>query len=252
MKAETPLRFQPALERIQALEADPRYLGAFIFGSVADGTATEESDLDLKVIVDSDNDCENINHPYIGGVKVDATFRSMKQIEEFTGAEIREAKRPPNLARAIIVFDKTGELTGLQEKAKRIDPPRYKQKSEQFDQFMLYHANDKVERVLADDPASSLYSMHANIHDVLKIHYRIHDRWPGVSSKWLLSDLETWDPELAALLRKFVVAAEAGAKFTLWTRILDHVVAPLGGRQPIDENNCNCVTCQRDLGALAG
>jgi hypothetical protein len=117
---------------------------------------------------------------------------------------------------------------------------------------MLYHANDKVERVLADDSASSLYSMHANIHDVLKIHYRIHDRWPGVSSKWLLSDLETWDPELAALLRKFVVAAEAGAKFTLWTRILDHVVAPLGGRQPIDENNCNCVTCQRDLGALAG
>ena len=56
-----PERFLPAYQCIQQLEQYDRYLAAYIFGSVARGEATEQSDLDVHVMVDEDNACPNIN-----------------------------------------------------------------------------------------------------------------------------------------------------------------------------------------------
>ena len=43
------------IERIRKLANDARYEAAFVFGSVAEGTSTDKSDLDVRVIVDDDN-----------------------------------------------------------------------------------------------------------------------------------------------------------------------------------------------------
>ncbi len=242
-------RFQEALIKIVYLKKHPRYQAAFIFGSVAEGTSTDKSDLDVIVTVDVDNPCENVNHPAFGDYKLDVTFRSLAQIKDFTEAQIKKGEREPNLVRSIILFDKTGELTRLQKTVRSIKPQAYSKTDYQFVRFMLYHANNKVERVLKDDPVSSLYSMHANIGEVLKIHFKLNAQW-WVSSKNVLKSLDRWDDELAGMVRDFVAAASVEEKYKYWSLIIDHVTKPMGGRQPIAENNCDCMVCKKDLAAL--
>jgi predicted nucleotidyltransferase len=243
--------FKKGIAKITELSKQSRYQSAFIFGSVAEGTSNAKSDLDVKVIVDEDNPCENINHPTFDDYKLDITFRSFKQIRAFTEDEIKKGEREPNLARGVIVFDKTGELTKLQNEVRSIAPQKYTEKDYQFVQFMLYHANNKVERFLKDDPIASLYSMHANIGEVLKIHFKLNGKW-WVSSKNVLKNLEGWDKQLAELVRHFVSTADVTEKYTHWSAIIDHVTKPMGGRQPISENNCDCAVCKQDLATLAG
>lgn len=137
----------------------------------------------------------------------------------------------------------------LKQRADGAQPPAYDPADAQFDQFMLYHANDKVERALDDDPASALWSMHATVNDVITIHYRIHGHFK-VSSKKLLADLDRWDSSLADLLRRFIGEGDARCKFEVWGAIIDHVSAGIGGRLPIEENVCTCPTCAADLAAL--
>ncbi len=83
---DAPAPFLPAVRAVQALAAEDRYLAAIVFGSVAEGSATTDSDLDVLVVVDTDNTCRNINHPRIGGVKLDISFLSRRQLEQPTPA----------------------------------------------------------------------------------------------------------------------------------------------------------------------
>jgi len=246
---EIPAVFAPAVRAVEALAAEDRYVAALIFGSVADGSATSQSDLDVRVVVDAENPCQNINHPRIGGVKLDITFRSQHQLEQQTEKEMRDGGRAPMIAGGQVLFDKTGSLADLKASADAAQPRAYDPAAAQLDQFMLYHANDKVERALSADPESALYSMHATIGSVIEIHYRAHAYY-RVSSKKLLADLERWDADLASLLRRFVAVGDVHPKFELWTQIIDRVAASLGGRQPIEENLCDCSVCLADLASL--
>lgn len=90
---EVPERFGKALRAVEALAAQDRYLAALVFGSVAAGSASEASDLDVRVVVGEDNPCKNINHPRIGGVKLDITFQSLRQLERQTEEQIGEGRR---------------------------------------------------------------------------------------------------------------------------------------------------------------
>ena len=167
MYSSLPARFLPAYHTIQHLEQGERYLAAFIFGSLARGEATEHSDFDVKVIVDEDNDCTNVNHPIIGGVKLDITFFSLKQLKVGTEKEIEQRERVPMLAESLIVFDKTGELATLQERARQVKPKPVPPEEYQFMQFMFYHGNNKVERNLETDPIAALLVMHVGLNDFL-------------------------------------------------------------------------------------
>jgi predicted nucleotidyltransferase len=242
-------RFLPAVRAVEALAAGDRYVGALLFGSVAEGAAAEASDLDVRVLVADDNPCQAINHPRIGGVKVDITFCSLRQLEGQLEAEIEEGRRAPMVARGVILFDKTGSLAGVKARADAAQPPVYDPADAQLDRFMLHHANDKVQRALVDDPASALWSMHATVNDVIGIHYRVHGRFK-VSSKKLLSDLDVWDAPLGELLRRFVSEGGPKRKFECWSAIVDHVGASFGSRLPLEENVCSCRVCAADLAAL--
>lgn len=91
--------------------------------------------------------------------------------------------------------------------------------------------------------------MHATVNDVIGIHYRVRGQFK-VSSKKLLVDLDRWDAPLADLLRRFVCEDEPQRKFEVWSAIIDHVSASLGGRLPIEDNVCGCPVCAADLAAL--
>ncbi len=244
-----PERFLPAYQSIKQLEQQDMYLAAFIFGSLARGETTTNSDVDVHVIVNEDNLCKNINHPIINGIKLDISFRSLNQVRTSTDKEIETRERVPMIAESIIVFDKTGELTRLKEVAKQVQPRVILPVEYQFIQFMFFHANNKVERNLETNTMTALLAMHVGLNDLLHWHYRLQQKW-WVSSKRLLGDLRSWDYKLADFVEGFLATSEVQAKFQFWSAIIDHILEPLGGRQPISENNCNCDVCQRDLAIL--
>ncbi len=244
-----PARFAPAIEHVRRLARDERYTAALIFGSVALGTCSDQSDLDVKVVSAEDNPCRNINHPIIGGVKLDLTFTSLAQLRTMTEEHIRQGTRRPLLAGAMIVFDKTGGVTALVTEASAARPRPVTPDEHQLVQFLFFHMNDKIERYLDRDPAAALVSMHLNLGEALDWHYRLQGQW-RVSSKWLLADLHRWDPPMAGLVERFVSVGKLRPKFALWSAIVDRALAPLGGRQPIVENNCACDECVRDLATL--
>jgi hypothetical protein len=239
-------RFFAAYQRIADLAQYDRYLAAYIFGSFARGEATEHSDLDVHVIVNEDNPCANINHPIIAGVKLDLSFCSLRQLKERTNLEMKQRERLPMIAEALIVFDKTHELANLQMQASQVKPREIHPDKQQFLQFMFFHGNEKAQRNLEADPITALLVMHVGLDEFLKYHYQLQQHW-WVSSKRLLADLRQWDLPLAQLLEQFVAARDVYVKFTYWSAIIDHILEPLGGRQPIAENNCACAICQRDL-----
>lgn len=242
----TPERFLPAYQCIQRLEQEERYLAAFIFGSLARGEATSHSDVDVNVIVNVDNPCSNINHPIIQRVKLDLTFLSFDQLRARTNQEIAQRERIPILAESLIVFDKTNELLQLQARTRQVRPKAILPTEHQSLQFMFFHGNDKVERNLETDPITALFVMHVGLNEFLKYHYRLQQKW-WVSSKRLLADLRGWDAPLAQLVEHCIATCEVHAKFQYWSAIIDHILEPIGGRQPIAENNCDCAVCQRDL-----
>ena len=244
-----PERFLAAYQCIAQLEQHDRYLAAYIFGSVARGEATEHSDLDVHIIVGEDNPCTNINHPVINGVKLDLSCISLAQLKARTNNEIERRERLPMIAESYIVFDKTDELARLQERARLVKPKDISPEEYQFLQFMFYHGNDKVERNLNADPTTALLVMHVGLNDFLKYHYQLQQKW-WVSSKRLLADLQRWDAPLAQLVEHFVATSDIQTKFAYWSAIIDHILAPIGGRQPIAENNCDCEICRQDLAII--
>jgi predicted nucleotidyltransferase len=242
----TSSRFHEAVARVQQLRDVDHYQAAFIFGSVARGEEEESSDLDVQVLVDRVDCCGAINHPIVGGVKLDLSFLTLRQLDARTQSEVEKGARVPIVAESIVVFDKTGELTRLRDAARQVHPTRCSPARCREIQFAVYHAHDKASRLLVSDPGAALLVMHTSLVELLNAHYRIHTRWQ-VSDKRLLKDLRAWDPHLARAIERLVVAADVRGKFALWTDIIDHVMKPLGGPKPIGENNCDCGVCRRDL-----
>lgn len=242
MKAD----FKIALKKIIELKKDARYLGAFVFGSVARGEETRESDIDLKVIM-ADDHCENINHPFINGKKLDVTFFSFKQLEALLEHQAKKGDRVPMLAESIILFDTTGKLKELKKKFQKVKPNKYTKKDYQLVQFLIFHADNKIKRAIEHkDYMSAQLGLHLNLMDILKTQYRIKGRW-WVSDKRLLYDLKEWDKKLAKLLTRYLEQVTIEKKYTVWTEIIEHILKPLGGRQNIQENNCTCLACKEDL-----
>jgi hypothetical protein len=248
MAPEVPPRFVPAVRALEGLARHERYRAALLFGSLARGGAGEASDVDALVVVDEGVPCEAINHPKVGGVKLDVTFRSIGQMRANTDAEVRLGKRVPMVAESVVLFDKDGLLTALREEARRVERPAVERSEWDFLQFLVYHVDDKARRVA--DPAAALLAMGEGLTDLLEIHYRLRRRW-WVSSKRRLADLRQWDPGMASLVEAFVSTAELEPKLRLWAAIVERVEEPMGGRKAIEETSCRCAVCRADLAALA-
>lgn len=241
-----PLNFQRAIAKIRSLEKFDRYRSAFVFGSAAREEVTEQSDLDVIVIVTGES-CPfgYINHPTVEGVKLDITFLTQDILEKQMFRQ-RDENRVPFIAESSILFDKDGLLVNLKKHFSQHSPTPMPQDGYMGAQFQLYHANNKIERHLHSDPAAALLSMHVGIGEILKIYYRIKGRW-WVSDKRLLRDLEMWDSELNRQVRLFLFETDLLKKFSFWSRILHHIRIPMNGEMNVTDMRCSCEVCQEDL-----
>jgi len=152
------------------------------------------------------------------------------------------------IAESITVFDKTHALAELRERARRATPPQATPDDYQLLRFLVKHTNDKVERVLDNDPAAALFAMHLGLVELLDIDRRLHGQWE-VSSKRLLADLRKTDGELATLIEKFVGTSALEAKFRAWQTLVAYIARPLHGWGEV-ENICDCAVCRQDVAAL--
>jgi hypothetical protein len=91
--------------------------------------------------------------------------------------------------------------------------------------------------------------MHTGLSELLRLHYRLQGHW-WLSSKYVLSNLREWDPQLAGLVERLVGTGAVSEKFAAWSAIIEQILAPLGGRVPVNENNCDCPVCRSDLAQL--
>lgn len=230
-----PEKFQRAIDRIRGLEKHERYIGAFVFGSVARGEITENSDLDVVVITSEDNPSMDVLHPVIEGVKLDLSFCSHKQAVQNL-EEHRKLGRIPMILESLIIFDKTGQIAVLKNQFKTIARPRPPKEIHAHIQFIISFLNEKVERFAMTDPCSSLLSMHMGLNELMKMHYELNGRW-WVSSKRLLTDLECWDTEGAQLLKTFVSEGAILTKKEAWSELVAHVLKSFGGTLEVPRGN---------------
>jgi hypothetical protein len=248
---ELPERFRAAYQAIQRFEGLDRYRAAFIFGPVARGVVNEQSDLDVQVIVNEDTSCRRMNHPIIGGVQLNLTFLSLGQFEERTKKEIEHSgrMRALTIAESIIIFDKTRILRHMREEAQQLQPRTVSPREQQVLQSLLLHRNAMAASYLEEDPLTALLIMHVNVLNLLLSHYKQQQKW-WVGPHRLLADLSTWDTKMAHLVGNFLTTNEVHTKFQWWSEILDHVLQPLGGRQPFPAQSCLCNRCQDDVALL--
>jgi len=181
---ETPIppRFAPAIAALRALARHERYLGVLLFGSVAGGTATPESDLDVLVLVADSDACPNISHPAIGGIKLDLSFNSLTQLRDLLDAQLRDGSRRPMLAGGRVLFDKRGDLVALRDRADAARPRPVPPEQHRQIQFLFFHLHDKIARFLTSDPPVALLSLHLGLGEALDWHYRLRGEW-RVSAK---------------------------------------------------------------------
>lgn len=243
--------FLNAYKQVENLAKYERYLGAFIFGSVARGEENEKSDLDVIVMVDGENNCSVVSHPVVNGIKLDISFHSFEQIKQDNEKMLQKNERIPMIAESIIVFDKTGKLEELKKQNGSKKRKKLSEEDLKFIKFMIYHTDNKARRNLDDDPLTALLAMNVEIHEILKFHYKINRRW-WLSNKRLLNDLKGWDIDLASLVRNFLLENDVERKYSLWLEILDHVAKPVGEWRQIEDMNCDCETCREDLLRIVG
>ena len=153
------------------------------------------------------------------------------------------------VAESVVLFAKDGELTALRDEARHVERKPVAPGEHDRLLSLVHHEDDKARR--AGDPAAALLAMGDGPPFLLQTRYRLHRRgW--VSSKRRLAAPRVWDPAVARLVEAFAATAEAGPKLALWERAVGRVVAPLGGRKPIEETSCGCATRRADLAALLG
>jgi hypothetical protein len=227
-------------QTLMRLEQNERYLAAFIF---------ELRDPFINVIVDKDT-CINLSHLSIEGSTIGISFVSFNQFEQALKERRENNQRPSMLDDTIIFFDKTGRLAELQEKYTSTGPRIPTQQDYQMIRFTMLWADNKIRYAIAKgDMLSANLGMHTNINDMLKMHYVLNGRW-SKNDKRLLADLILWDGVLYNLLKRFLTETEIPEKHSIWNRMIDHILRPIGGRFDTMANNCLCPSCTEDLAVL--
>lgn len=253
MKAD-PLtaRFTAVVNAIAALQQHDRYEGAFVFGSYVTGELYEQSDLDVVVLVTDAAACPEVSHPRLQGIPVDISFFSYEQIQHSIQETLAKGFRPkPWLYASQILFDKQGRLYELAQWVQATAQPACATQADYADiQLSCYYFLTKARKQLDNDPTAALLVMMNNLNDLLRYHYKIHGRW-RVADKRILGELATWDPAMEQRLRAFLTATSVAQRLALWEQMIDHVLAPIGGRNFAKyEDVCHCDQCQKDLQAI--
>ena len=244
-------QYQETINQITQLAQYDRYEGAFVFGSFVTGHLHPASDLDVSVVVTDEPICPNVSHPLLNGIRVDISFDSMPKLAKMMEETMNQGLRKPWLYDAVILFDKKGRLQQLRKKVlQEAKPLAGKPLDTDHIQFEMYYKYTKPRKYLRTAPETANLIMHMQLAEVLKFHYKFQRQW-WVSDKSIFENLAEWDPAMGKILLDFVNEHEIEQKYRLWTKMIDYILLPIGGRNFDQfEESCDCDLCQVDIQRL--
>lgn len=219
-------RYQRALAAAVAeLTADPEVIGILWTGSIEQGRPDLTSDIDLYVVTEKD-------------YYYRATRRYEGVIAELFVNNLASMRwrltRPEEIAAAAgfatgrILLDRTGEMESLQELArKRWNAPRPALTAEQV-KLLRYGLTDLADDLtdVAHDRVQGRVVGAALFQMAMEAFCKIH-QYHGAKQKRIAGYVAQRDPLLGVMLQDYY---ERGMHPRLAQGIVDHVLAPVGGR----------------------
>ena len=237
-----PNRYKQAIAAIKSLKDEDKYLGAYIFGSVARGDDNVDSDLDIQVITSETFSCGIPNRKKVGDIVVDISFSSIDKVRPF---EDKNKKRKPRLQEGIVLFDKTGEIRRLQKLVRFTKREMPNEDQISMIRFLAQNTKKKVIHTRESDPTTCLLIMHTSLIDVINWFYDLNEAW-HVSDKRMIQDLLMWCPEVGMLVKNLVRMSEVSDKADLFCQLTDKVIS-LSARKAICTGLCGCSICEEGI-----
>ena len=224
---------RPSASAAAAEIANERYPAAdlvILAGSVALGSATSTSDLDL-VIVSLDDDNAPFRESFTSmGWPVEAFVQTPDSLRSFMRMESAERDRSTTrmVSTGIVIRDRASLAEALRTEALRMiqaGPPTAGE--EELNQWR-YGVTDGLDDVRGDPDGDETLLTAANLaRGVAELHLMLRGAWLG-SGKWLLRELRETDPLFAD---RFVAAvrAYAGGDVAPLVRLAEDVLEESGG-----------------------
>ena len=229
MEFETPTALHTTVleQGLEALKANANVLGVMLVGSLARGTARQDSDIDLLVVqVDGDRVTERQSH---GTIVLECTFRtSAAWAEQFTPTQVGDESWGYAFLDGLILYDPGGVVAELVDSTAKMHSA-YRTPKHIVDHYVWLwsHMRPKMEAVLQSGDATEIgWSAAIMSHPIIQTVWVINDLpQPSLDLGCVqrhLNDL-TILPDAPELIREMLqVPPESALRLQL--RILDMVV----------------------------
>ncbi len=177
-------QWKQALTKFINQYADKDYVeGVLLCGSYASGNQTADSDIDVHIITNNEQDWRERGNTEIDGFLIEYFTNPVRQMMNYfeTNYQNNIATNINMFAYGIILSDKNGEMVKLQEAAKSYIGKEFKPISDTANQNTLYHLWDMFDelKVLYKSGQSTTFYYHYLLTNLIKAHYA-YNRIPTV------------------------------------------------------------------------
>jgi predicted nucleotidyltransferase len=207
-------------------EFDHDLLGLLVAGSVAYGTPTERSDLDLFVLIRPA--WRQRRKLVVEGIEVDLYINPVPQIRRKFGGEYN--KTIDMFAKGRIVYDPQGLLAELVAEARQIKESPPMPPEETYD--VRYHPTQALRDAedLADvDPQAASLQLSVALRESLEAMFRREGK-RAPKPKHLLQVVAERSPDIAGDARRVLDGAiPIGERIELLRHLTERILAPIGG-----------------------
>ena len=214
---------------VKELKKEEGLIGVIIHGSFANGTAHEESDVDILCITDGDWISKEIR--MIDGREVEIQKIPLEKIKRDLD------KRVVFIARVFkggkILVDSNGKLEELHQKAKEIwvkGPEKATRVEVLLGKSFLRHRLEEINRLLKNPEKNPQVKLvvFQTFQAVLEAFQRLRGHWKNRTSTFL-KDLPEIDPVFWGFCSEFFETEDYFVRRDLLIKMVDYALEPVGG-----------------------
>lgn len=196
----------------EQLASDENTLAVILFGSQARGDSTDESDIDLVVIL---KEGYERRVEFFDGQAFEIIYTTEEAAVDYWHANMADAVSLWRVAQ--VLFDRDG----IGERLKRVGAEFCEQKSPEVSESTFKHlrfdAEDALrsaERFKDSDPAKASYILYHKVAGLMGLFFDLKGMWKP-ATKQRLEEIDALDPELGKLFRDFFLASDLDQRIVL-------------------------------------
>ncbi|MCK4649348.1 nucleotidyltransferase domain-containing protein, partial [bacterium] len=204
--------------------------GIMLFGSHVLGLETPESDVDIYVFVDKEENAKDTRQ-LIQGTEVGLTFFTIptaarKMVEAQSRALLR------NLMEGKVLYSVDDRIVLLQELARRVKRRPKREEWIILKRKRMSHFLESTERLVREGKEIlALYTMNFAFNEAIRLFYALQ-QWRPAKRTYIMRELKESDKPLYDLVKQFLHEYNVEAKYNIFYRIITHIIDPHGGFLP--------------------